>query len=1585
MPVFLDVKSRLDVAAAQLAAREAKAIFTKAGDDIGRGLGGSLSKALSVIDGSAARASLRGLQDEYRATAAAEEAAAAKMMRSMGQVEVAQKRLSEITAKYGADSSKAAAANVALADSHARAAKAQRDHADAMVATEGAAAKLSTTSRAASDTVSRAGQVFNAVGVASVAGLGFAMVDTTKKAADFQQAMTKLHASAGLPAQDLKTASDGILKLAGQVGYSAGELSEGMYTITKAGYSAADGLKVLQAAAQGANAEQAPLPEVVNALTTSLQDFHVPADQAAKVMSQMVTAVGESKVPLQEFAGALHTIEPTAAQLHLSLADVWGTLAQITQSGTSADQAADQINNAMRALSGAQAPARQAMQQWGIDADDVSQKLGGPNGRGLAGTMQYLYNTLAQKVDPSTKLLNTGDVLKSAQAVNDMNEMLTKMSPAARQAAEALHNHTIAHREYQMVVRKSNEQDATQLKQYQALDDKVEGFSKRLTGGRQTLETLNQALNEVTGTMSGAAVALQTTGAHTDEVNGKIKAIAETTQEADGTVKGFHESQETLNAKMRDAKAAFSAAAIEMGNVFVPVATDVANIAKTIGDTMAQHPAIMHAVIDALGALGGAWLAIKAANIVSSILQPIVGALGTMVAEEDAATAAAGRLGGALSNLGKFGALGIGAQLGGNALQHATEGNSFLHGAAVVGTDAATGAATGAMIASVVPGIGTGVGGVVGGLVGGGIGLYHQLAGHAGGGPLRASGPKGKDSALFWGADGEHVLTADDVDAMGGHSAVYAFRDALHRQYGGAIGPDVAAAASMVGTPYSQASRHDCSGMVARVICRTLGLPESSLPSTVNMGQWLASLGFRPGIGGPGAISVGWYDHGGGNAGHAAMTLSDGENAESGGSHGNFLVGGGAAGATSSQFDHHMFLPIGNLQGPAGYGGGGFGGYGGGGFGGGIGGFGGSGGVPAGSTPGVGPSGEPGYYTPSPAKVDAANNRYLKAQERLTEAKEREAEVSQKTNAKQSERDRAHNQVTDAERELAAAQRNLAKAQQGTFHRMSSRSGGAGGLGGLQFGAPLAEGFGLSGGIKGLGEWIVTFLADLAIGPIEGAMLGNALRSGDSGFGAPGGYADLGDYGTPLPTAAAAGGGAAPATPAAYTGGDFSGSSAPTAASSADQSTAPASTPSAAPHESVNYKDWYPNTAPPPAGDWLLPPVGGRPGIQGRSGANPPPPFSYKDWYPGSPDIGHNPPPVHFRGLNGPQDGGFADFVRQHPELANRRPTYNTLPGQPIFTPPIAPPQGRPPDPGLGSLLGAPGFATGGPVGTDTIPAWLTPGEHVFDADDVRAMGGQDAVYAFRNALHRNHGGAVYLVGGGDPTQPPPPTPKPPAAPQQKPGAQPHLPVGAPKSPGPGNKGTEPTEVSPEDVSARTPEGVAKPGASQRLPGQDLPPSPGLGFGGGIIGAAESAAASAGSMFPGGSAAGAGMQVAFQDLNRTAGYLGQLGGIAAEGVLGTLIPADSPLSDWGNTLPGKILKGISGVRPAQPNSAGQTQPPLAPTGGDDVHNGDRIGSQLNLHGPVTVQANNADEFHQSLAAGLSSAQRQNPAPMRVPR
>jgi hypothetical protein len=47
---------------------------------------------------------------------------------------------------------------------------------------------------------------------------------------------------------------------------------------------------------------------------------------------------------------------------------------------------------------------------------------------------------------------------------------------------------------------------------------------------------------------------------------------------------------------------------------------------------------------------------------------------------------------------------------------------------------------------------------------------------------------------------------------------------------------------------------------------------------------------------------------------------------------------------------------------------------------------------------------------------------------------------------------------------------------------------------------------------------------------------------------------------------------------------------------------------------------------------------------------------------------------------------------------------------------------------------------------SDSIPAWLSNGEHVLTAEDVADMGGQNAVYAFREGL--KDGKARYADGG---------------------------------------------------------------------------------------------------------------------------------------------------------------------------------------------------------------------------------------------
>lgn len=1482
-------------------------IFSRAGDEIGAGLGSHLSRVFGALDGSAARAQLQEMQAEYRRTADVEVESAARMEAALGRVEAAQLRLDEITAKYGENSSRAAAANVALADSHARAAKAQRDHVDAMVAAEDAHVALGGAATESATATSRAGQVFNAVGIASVAGYGAALFETTKKAGDFQAAQVKLTASAGESAGNLKAVSDGILQLAGTVGYSAQDLMNNMYGIEKAGYRGSDGVTVMRSAAQGAKSENAELGEVINGLTTSMNDFNFGAAQSNDVMSKMVSATSMAKTNFQQFSGALHTAEPLFAnigksqglgveQMHHLMADLYGDIAQLTQSGDSADHAAETINHAMQKMLGPTAQMRGLWGSLGIDAQDVSDHLGE---RGLAGTLQMLTGALQSHTKNGK--LDIDVQYQSAQAARAEADAFNALPAPAKAVADEIKNGTLSYKDFRKTRGGLDVEMANELNQWNNLNNKLTGYNDLIKSGIGDHISFDQALKILTGDQTTLQAALQLTGENTDKVNGKITEIMGSTALADGTVKGFNETQETLNAKMADAKAAFGAAAIEIGNAFVPFMTDAANIAKDVGDAMAKHPGILHAATDAVGAFGTAWLAIKTANFLSTVITPLIGGVGRLAAEEEGAAVSAGRLEGALGRLGRAGALAGLAQFGGDALQHAAGSNGFWHSAAVVGTDTATGAAVGSAFGP--------VGTAIGGVGGFGWGLYNQLAGHAAGGPLNAPGPKGRDSALFWGADGEHVWTADEVDAAGGHPAMYAMRRAvMGRQAGGAIGPDVAAAQSMAGAAYSQGARNDCSGMVGRVVEAATGMG-GGLPTTQNMGSWLAERGFVPGIGGPGMLSVGWYNHGSSpNDGHAAMTLSDGQNAESGGSHGNFIVGPGAAGADASQFDHHMYLP--NIYGQ------------------GAGGFGGMG----------------GFSSAGQQRVQAASDRVASAQEKVAVAKEREGEVDAKPGVTQSQKDSAHNEVIDAERNLARAQNALATAYQSAASGVGRGGGRGGGLSG--FGVPLPENFGLNKGLGGLAEWLVDFVGDLALAPAEGAM----MRAAGMG-GSPGGFADLGNVGTPYTASAFAapyrggyGAASAPGDVGADSGAPAQASGAGDTGTETTAATIPAPDPTAG--ATADCKNWYPrsdgNAAP----------------------AAPGPRADYKSWYPPSTDpySGSNPFGVnipntydpHNRNAVGPNaasdaaheqawanafdalphnynlpvpkfDPGGSSltdlnaWAAQHPGAQRwaQNPTYNVLPAEPIF--------GAEHHSGGGSA--GDGRDVGrGPRGTDTVPAWLTPGEEVLTVPQAQAW--RHAQYY---AGGGRAGGAAEATDAADVS--PSPAPKP---------TGPQTASGAPE--GPGDDASKPS----------------LPGGG--IGGDSSTSSKGLSVSGGVLGAAEGAAAGAADIIPG---AGAGVQLASQLMNRTLAYGGQMAGIAVQGILSTFLPSDSPLADFGNTLPGKILSAIAGAKPAAPQSAGNTQSPLksgAP--GDPGEDNDSVappGIGMQLNG-VTIQASNPAQF-----------------------
>jgi hypothetical protein len=93
-----------------------------------------------------------------------------------------------------------------------------------------------------------------------------------------------------------------------------------------------------------------------------------------------------------------------------------------------------------------------------------------------------------------------------------------------------------------------------------------------------------------------------------------------------------------------------------------------------------------------------------------------------------------------------------------------------------------------------------------------------------------------------------------------------------------------------------------------------------------------------------------------------------------------------------------------------------------------------------------------------------------------------------------------------------------------------------------------------------------------------------------------------------------------------------------------------------------------------------------------------------------------------------------------------------------------------------------------------------------------------------------------------------------------------------------------------------------------------------------------------------------------------------MAGIAAQGLISSFTLQDSPLSDFGNTIPGKLLTGISGATPSKPPSAGNTQAPLASTqGGQGGGGGDSsTDNSMQIHGDLNVQAPDAQVLQAQL-------------------
>lgn len=406
--------------------------------------------------------------------------------------------------------------------------------------------------------------------VTTAAGIGIATV-SIKMAGDFQASMQKLVSTAGESQSNLKKVSSGILDIAVQTGTSTKSLADGMYMVESAGFHGAEGLTVLKAAAQGARAEQAPLPEVTNAVTSALKSYHLPASAAVQITNQMIAAVGHGKMTFGEFASSLSTVLPIAASAHLGFDQVGGAIATLTNHGTSAREATQELAFSIRALQAPNNVAVQEMQRLGLSSVDVSTHLGQ---RGLTGTIRLLEQAVLQHMGPAgTVLLNAFNTSKQAAA--DAQAMIDHMPPSLQKLAQAYANGGTSVADWRAKLKALPADQANLLAQFATLENKTKGFNSQLKNGGPAAQTFNDAMKRMMGGATGLNTALMLGGDNMGSFKENVAAVGAAGQHAGKDIAGWAETQKTFNFQISQLRERAEVAAITLGTRLIPVVSAV--------------------------------------------------------------------------------------------------------------------------------------------------------------------------------------------------------------------------------------------------------------------------------------------------------------------------------------------------------------------------------------------------------------------------------------------------------------------------------------------------------------------------------------------------------------------------------------------------------------------------------------------------------------------------------------------------------------------------------------------------------------------------------------------------------------------------------------------------------------------------------------------------------------------------------------------------------------------------------------------------------------------------------------------------
>jgi TP901 family phage tail tape measure protein len=359
---------------------------------------------------------------------------------------------------------------------------------------------------------------FAAIGVAAVS----ASVKGIEMAVDFQRQMMLLNTQAGVSKNKIAGLSDGVLQLAGQVGFSPQSLAEALYFVESnfesLGKKAPDAMGVLKYAAMGAKIGMANLTDTTTSLTATLAAFANKGVTAKSAMATLNAIVGTGEMTFQQLNEAIKTgVMATMQQYGVRLNEVGAALATFGDNNLRGAQAGTSLRMAVQALAKPVMTAKTRLKELHLTVTSMRDAMAR---KGLTGALELF---MSHAVDAGYKLDGFKKIMK----------------------------------------------DTASSMKHGGITEGIKTFAKETGASGSKVKNLGGLIMDVFGKRAGTGIALLLQ--EFDRYKSKIPQITAATKKFD---QAWKDTSETVAVKWDKLKAKWDVFLIHLGNSLLPWVTN---------------------------------------------------------------------------------------------------------------------------------------------------------------------------------------------------------------------------------------------------------------------------------------------------------------------------------------------------------------------------------------------------------------------------------------------------------------------------------------------------------------------------------------------------------------------------------------------------------------------------------------------------------------------------------------------------------------------------------------------------------------------------------------------------------------------------------------------------------------------------------------------------------------------------------------------------------------------------------------------------------------------------------------------------